>query len=112
MDEMTTRRIVPFALAGLMFAVAFYLEMTYVMMFGFWDGYTSELDRAENALAIYFIWFSLAMGLWFMGLGFAPSHANFKQRVLYSCLLFVVAAGAAVSLDLYFRTYMMDSAGG
>jgi O-antigen ligase len=109
---MKTSRTVPLALAGLAFAVALYLEMTYVMMFGFWDGFTSELNRAENVLARYFIWFSLAMGVWFIRLGFQSSHANFKQRVLYSCLLFVIAAGVAVSLDLYFRTYMMDSAGG
>jgi len=109
---MRTRRIVAFALAGLMFAVALYLEMTYVMMFGFWDGFTSELDRAENMLARCFIWFSLAMGAWFVWLGFWRSHASFRRRVLYSCLLFACAAAAAVSLDLYFRTTMMDSAGG
>ena len=109
---MTTSRTVPFALAGLAFAIALYLEMTYVMMFGFWDGFASELDRAENVLARCFIWFSLAMGIWFIGLGFWRSHANFNKRILYSCLLFVLAAAVAVSLDLYFRTYMMDSAGG
>jgi hypothetical protein len=109
---MTTRRIVAFVLAFLMFAVALYLEMTYIAMFGFWDGFTSEIDRAENALAWYFIRFSLAMGLWFIVVGFAPSHANFNKRILYSCLLFVIAAGVVVSLALYFRTYMMDSAGG
>jgi hypothetical protein len=107
-----TRRIVPFALAGLAFAIALYLDMTYVMMFGFWDGFTSELDRAENTLATYFIWFSAAMGVWFICLGFCRSHADFKKRVLYSCLLFALAATVAVGLDLYFRSYMMDSAGG
>ena len=107
-----TRRIVAFVLALLMFAVAFYLDMTYIMWFGFWDGFTSEIDRAENALARYFIWFSLAMGLWFIRLGFQPSHPKFKPRILYSCLLFVIVASVAVALDLYFRTYMMDSAGG
>jgi hypothetical protein len=109
---MKTRRIVAFALALLMFAVALYLEMTYIMLFGFWDGFTSELERAENMLARYFIRFSLAMGVWFICLGIWRSHPNFRRRVLYSCLLFVFAAGVAVSLDLYFRTYMMDSAGG
>jgi vacuolar-type H+-ATPase subunit I/STV1 len=109
---MRAKRTVAFALAGLMFAVALYLHMTYVVMFGFWDGFASELDRAENMLARYFIWFSLAMGVWFIGIGFWRSHPNFTRRVLYSCLLFAFAAGVAVSLDLYFRTYMMDSAGG
>jgi hypothetical protein len=109
---MKASRTVPFALAGLAFAIALCLEMTYVMMFGFWDGFASELDRAENALARYFVWFSLAMGVWFVRLGFQPSHANFRRRVLYSGLLYAIAAGVAVSLDLYFRTYMMDSAGG
>jgi len=109
---MRTSRTVPFALAGLSFAIAFYLEMTFVMMFGFWDGFTSELDRAENVLARYFIWFSLAMGAWFIRVGLQPSHANFNKRVFYTCLVFVFAASVAVALDLYFRTYMMDSAGG
>jgi hypothetical protein len=111
-DRMTTRRIVAFMLAGLMLAVSLPLFTTYIMWFGFWDGFTSALDRAENALARYFIWFNLAMGVWFMRLGFWPSHASFKPRILYSCLLFVIAASVAVALDLYFRTYMMDSAGG
>ena len=109
---MRASRTVPFALAGLSFAIAFYLEMTYVMMFGFWDGFASELDRAENVLAQVFIWFSLAMGVWFIWLGLRSSHPKFKRRVLYSCLVFALAAAVAVSLDLYFRTYMMDSAGG
>jgi hypothetical protein len=109
---MKTRRIVAFALAGLAFALAFHLFTTYVLMFGFWDGFTSELDRGENMLARYFIWFSLAMGLWFIRLGFQPSHANFRRRILYSCLLFVIAGSVAVALDLYFRTFMMDSGGG
>ena len=109
---MRRRRTVALALAGLAFAIALYLEMTYVMMFGFWDGFTSELDRAENVLARCFIWFSLAMGVWFVCLGIWRSHANFRRRVLLSCLLFVFTASVAVSLDLYFRTYMMDSAGG
>jgi hypothetical protein len=107
-----TSRIVRFALAGLAFAIALYLEMTYVMMFGFWDGFASELDRAENRLARYFVWFSLAMGVWFIRLEFQPSHTNFRKRVLYTCLLFAFAASVAVASDLYFRTYMMDSAGG
>ena len=45
-----TRRIVAFMLAGLMLAVSFFLFTTYIMWFGFWDGFASELDRAENAL--------------------------------------------------------------
>jgi len=63
-------------------------------------------------MARCFIWFSLAMGLWFIFVGLQPSHANFRQLILYSCLLFVIATSVAVALDLYFRTYMMDSAGG
>jgi hypothetical protein len=109
---MRTRRIVAFALAGLAFTIALYLDMVYVTMFGFWDGFTSELDRAENMLARYFIWFSAAMGVWFVCLGFWRSHAKFRTRIFYSCVLFVFAAVIAMSLDLYFRSYMMDSAGG
>jgi hypothetical protein len=109
---MRTSRIVPFALAGLMLAIALRLFTTHLMLFGFWDGFTSELDRAEHTLATYFVWFSMAMGAWFITLGFRPSHAAFKQRLWYSVILFALAATVAVLLDLYFRSYMMDSAGG
>jgi hypothetical protein len=111
MDGMR-RRIVPFALACVVFAVSLYLYASYIMWFGFWDGFASELDRAENTLATYFIWFSSAMGVWFVCLGFWRSHAKFNRRVLYSCLLFAFVTAVAVGLDVYFRSYMMDSAGG
>jgi hypothetical protein len=106
------RCIAALALAALALAVAYLLFAQYIMWFGFRDGYASELDRAEHRLATYLVWFSLAMGAWFVLLAFRPAHARFKKTVWYSCLLFALVASMALGLDLYFRSYMMDSAGG
>ena len=109
---MKMRSLYPFALACLMFAVSWWLFAEYVLWFGFWDRYASELDGAEHTLAIYFIWFSIAIGFWCLGLGWRSFRADVGKPLLYTCILFLFAAAIAVSLDLYFRTYMMDSAGG
>jgi hypothetical protein len=106
------RSLYPFALACLMFAVSFQLFQEYILWFGFPDGFASELDAAEHTLASCFIWFSIAMGIWFLALGWQSLRAGIGKQLLYTCLLILLAATIAVAIDLYFRTYMMDSAGG
>jgi MFS family permease len=108
----TMRRIYPFALAGLMLAISFQLFSNYIMWFGFWDGFASELDVAEHSLATYFVWFSTGMGVWFLSLGLLASRIEIKKPLLYACILFLVAATVAIAIDLHFRTYMTDSSGG
>jgi hypothetical protein len=111
-DAVKMRTLYPFVLACLMFAIAWWLFAEYVLWFGFWDRYASELGTAEHILAKYFIWFSIATGIWLLGLGWRSFRADVGKPLLYTCVLFLFAAVIAVSLDLYFRTYMMDSAGG
>jgi hypothetical protein len=106
------RSLYPFALACLMFAISFWLFSEYVLWFGFRDGYASELDVAEHALARYFIWFSIGIGIWSLGLGWLSFRADVGKRLFYTCILFLFAAAAALALDLHFRSYTMDSAGG
>lgn len=106
------RSLYPFALAFLMFAISFLLFSEYVLLFGFRDGYASELDIAEHTLARCFIWFSSATGIWLLGLGWLSFHADIRKRLFYTCILFLFAAAGSLALDLYFRSYMMDSAGG
>jgi len=106
------RSLYPFALACLMFAIAFQLFREYLLWFGFRDAYTSELDDAEHSLASWFIWFSLVMGLWFLGLGWRSFRSDVRKPLLYTCILFLFAASVSVALDLHFRTYMMGSTGG
>ena len=95
-----------------MFAISFQLFTEYLLWFGFRDGYASELDVAEHTLAKYFICFSIAMGVWFLGLGWLSFRADIKKYLLYSCILFLLAASVSRAIDQYFRSYMMDSAGG
>jgi hypothetical protein len=109
---MKMMRLYPFALACLMFAISFQLFGEYIMWFGFPDGFASELDTAEHRLAIWFVWFSLAMGIGFLVLGWRSFRADIGKQLVYACILFLLAATITVAIDLYFRTYMMDSAGG
>jgi hypothetical protein len=106
------RSLYPFALACLMFAISFHLFSEYALWFGFRDGYASELDVAEHTLAKYFICFSVAMGIWFLGLGWVSFRADISKRLYYTCVLFLFTVVGALAIDLYFRSYMMDSAGG
>jgi hypothetical protein len=106
------RSLYPFALACLMFAISFQLFQEYILWFGFPDGFASELDAAEHTLASWFIWFSLATGIWFLVLGWRSFRADISKQLLNTCILFLLAATITVTIDLYFRTYMMDSAGG
>jgi hypothetical protein len=106
------KNLYPFALAFLMFAISFQLFWKYLLWFRFWDGYASELEVAEHALATYFIWFGIAIGIWSLGLGWRSFRADIGKPLLYTCILFLLATSISISLDLYFRSYMMDSAGG
>jgi hypothetical protein len=111
-DAVKMRSVYPFALACLMFAISALLFYRYLLWFGFWDRYASELDAAEHNLATYFIWFSVATGIWFLGLGWQSLRADVSKPLLYTCILFLFAAAISIALDLHFRSYMMDSAGG
>jgi hypothetical protein len=102
----------PFALACLMVAIAFELYMRCVFLLGFPDRFIAELDGAEAELATWFNWFCLAMAVWFVFLGWLSFRADIKRKLTYSCVLFLLVAGAAVALDLHFRSHMVDSRGG
>jgi hypothetical protein len=109
---MKAKNLYPFSLTGLMFLVAQQLFAKYIMWFGFRDKFAAELDVAEHTLAIWFVWFSLAMAVLFLGLGVLSFRIEIKKPLAYACIVFLFAATAAVALDLYFRSYMVDSAGG
>ncbi len=72
----------------------------------------SELDTAETMLASYFVWFSLALGSWLLVVSFLASRINIWRQVLLAGVLFILVSGAVVGVDMHFRTYMVDSAGG
>jgi hypothetical protein len=102
----------PFVLACLMFVVSFQLFTQYVLWFGFRDKFASELDVAEHALAIAFIWFSIAMGVLFSALGLLSFRIDIRKPLAYSCGLFLTVAAISAAIDMYFRSFMVDSAGG
>jgi|SRR4051812_21509961 hypothetical protein len=109
---MKIRRIYLFALAGLMFVIAIKVDSDHIAWVGFWDGFVSELDAAEKTLATYFAWFCIAMGVWLLGLGFLLFRVNVKRQLLCACIVFLFVTAVIAVIDLHFRTYMMDSAGG
>ncbi|MEH2475180.1 magnesium-transporting ATPase (P-type) [Nitrobacteraceae bacterium AZCC 2161] len=109
---MKWKNVYPFAVACLMLALALWLYMTRVMWLGFPDGFIAELDAAEAVLVTCFNWFSLAMGIWFVVLGIRSFRNDIGRWSLYSGLLFVSVALISLAIDRYFRSFMMDSAGG
>jgi hypothetical protein len=109
---MKMMKVYQFALVCLMVAIACWLFMTSVLMVGFPDGFIAELDGAEKELATWFIWFCFAMAIWFVSLGWLSFRADVKRKLAFSCMLFLLVASIAIALDLYFRSYMMDSRGG
>ena len=62
-------RLYPFGMALLAFLIPAYLYMEFIYMAGFWDGFISELQRAEISLFTALNWLSLAMSAWFAFLG-------------------------------------------
>ena len=108
---MTRMNVYPFVLAVLMFAGSARLSV-FVTWLGFPDGFMSQLDRAEQQLAICLTWFSLAFGIGFLGLGAWSFRADVRKPLTYASILVLLVAAGSVALDLHFRSYMMDSAGG
>jgi hypothetical protein len=47
-----------------------------------------------------------------VGLGWVSFRADIATRLYYTCVLFLFTVVGALAIDLYFRSYMMDSAGG
>ncbi|MGM5025086.1 hypothetical protein AB8B02_02565 [Tardiphaga sp. 862_B3_N4_1] len=109
---MRWKNVYPFAAACLLFALTFWLYMTRVMWLGFPDGFIAELDAAEAILVTWFNWFSIALGIWFVILGIRSFRNDIGRWSSYSCLLFVSVVVISLAIDRYFRSFMMDSAGG
>lgn len=109
---MTRKNVYPFVLAVSMFAIAIGLYSVFVIWLGFPDGFMSRLDVAEQRLAICLIWFGLAMGIGFLSLGAWSFRSDVRKPLIYTSILVLLVAAGSVALDLYFRSYMMDSRGG
>ena len=95
-----------------MLAVAGWVFNAYILFFGFPDGFSSELGRAENAMAIGFCWASLALAALALGLFWRSFFAPIGRLLVVSLGLYAVVTVGLVVLDMHFRTYMMDDAGG
>ena len=84
----------------------------YIYLFGFPDGYKSELGTAEDAMAIWFCWFSAAIAAALFGLFCRSFFAPVGRMLLMLCGLYLVVAAGCIALDLYDRTYMDNGIGG
>ncbi len=84
----------------------------YVHMFGFWDGYTSELDRAENNLAKYIILIGLVVAGWFLYLAYVAYRVDIRRRLIWTSAVYGVVVALTLALDLYFQSHLRDSTGG
>src|SRR6185369_13286075 len=88
---MTRKNVYPFVLAVLMFAGSARLSV-FVTWLGFPDGFMSQLDRAEQQLAICLTWFSLAFGIGFLGLGAWSFRADVRKPLTYASILVLLVA--------------------
>ena len=105
-------RVAALGVAVVVLAVVGWVFTQHSEWFGFRDGYASELDTAEHTMAVWFCWFSLAVVVVLAALVWRSFFAGIGRLLLIVAGLYVVAGTVAVGLDLYFRGYMMDSAGG
>ena len=99
-------------LALAMLVLPYLIYVQYIYWVGFPDGYASELDTAERALAVWISWLSTATGVVFLALVARSFFAHVGRWVLVVCALYLLAVTGTVAVDLYDRTYMMDSRGG
>ena len=104
--------IYPFGFAFLCFALPIYVELTYVYMLGFPDGFVTELDSAEEKLAAGRRRESFALSVWSIYLGIEALHEQVRQRVLYTAVFYLIAIAAAIAIDTYFQAHLMGGGGG
>lgn len=105
----TLNPVYPISCALLCLILVVYAEISYVFMLGFPDHFVSELDSAEEKLAIWFQRVSFIIALWFVYVGF---FSRMRKLFFYSVCLYLLLLGIAVSIDLYFHMNLMDSRGG
>jgi hypothetical protein len=102
----------PFGAALLAFLIPTYLCIEFIYMAGFWDGFISELQRAEIPLFSAFNWLSLAMSAWFIVLGVMAGRKDIGRLLFGSCVFYVAIIVVVFGIDQYFRTALMDDSGG
>jgi hypothetical protein len=107
---MSMFRLCAFAMALLAFLLPVYLYGEFIWMAGFWDGFISELQRAEIPLFTAFNWLSLLLSAWFVYLGIIAGRNDIARPLLYSCLLYFAVA-IVVGIDQHFRSTLMDDKG-
>ena len=105
-------RLYPFGAALLAFLIPAYLYMEFIYMAGFWDGFISELQRAEIPLFTAFNWLSLLMSAWFVFLGMIAGRKDIGRLLFGSCLLYVAVIVVVFGIDQYFHTALTDDSGG
>jgi hypothetical protein len=114
-DRLAVRRIHRIIATGLIatiLAVMWWVFKEHIEWVGFPDGYVAELDAAENTMAGWFGWFTLAMLVTLGLLIWRSFFAGVGRWLLLVAGLYVIVVAGAVGLDMHFRTYMMDSRGG
>jgi len=102
----------PFGVALLAFLVPAYLHLTFIFMAGFWDGFISELQRAEIPLFTWFDRFSVIMGFWFVLLGLLARRKDVRTVFLYSCIVYLLVALCVIETDQHYRAHLFDDRGG
>ncbi len=102
----------PFAMAFICSVSVIYLNICFLMLAGFPDGFLSELDRAEVQLVQIFNRISEVMGPWCIFAGIVAGRVRIRKPFFVSCALYCAAIAAALLIDLYFRNTLMDSTGG
>jgi hypothetical protein len=110
--DMKVKPIYPAALAILLLIGVALAYVFFIMLAGFPDRFMSAQEAASVQLLIAFNWFSIATAFCFLLLAFFARKRDIARPFLYACAAFVAAVIVALTLETYFITHFMDSAGG
>jgi len=102
----------PFGLALFAALVAFHLWSQFISTAGFWDGFISDLQRAEIPLFGLFNRLSLLLACWFVFLGIMARRRDITKVFFYSSVIYLLLILFVVEVDQNYRAHLFDDSGG
>ena len=99
---MIKRNIILSYILGCIALISAGLVQLELSTFGFWDGYRTTLERAEENLFPVFIWGSVIMGIVFFCLPWVCRKKN-RNKILYlAVFLYVLFVGIIGTIEYYY----------
>jgi hypothetical protein len=109
---MNLNRILAYVLLCVAVVSSFLVYMEYIHLLGFPDGFITELGYAERRLAWIFIGVSLVLGWCFVYLGTIASRREVGKKLTAAIFAYLIFLISTLLIDYYYRSHLMDSAGG